>query len=220
MPAVLDEWLALAMSFAIRNALVLAFFGAMAENTIILGLITPGGPVVAMAAAGAQVAGLPLPLVALLAGAGMVCGALFDYTLGRLGLQRFLRHPRAGRLGQRLAAQIDQAEPLLRRHGWWVIFLAHAWSYARTTVALAAGACRLPLRRFLAFETPAAAVWGTFWSAVGYSLAAGYERFEPLLQRAGWVGLAMLALIVLGRRFIWPSLGSWLRRRLLSRRGG
>jgi len=203
---VLEGWAAAAFELAARFALPLAFFGAMAENTIVLGLFTPGGPVVALAAAGARAAGLPLPLVVALATAGMIGGALVDYGLGRAGAHQMLRHPRAGRLGARLAGQLDQVEPLLQRHGWWVVLLAHSWSYARTSVALGAGACRLPLRRFLRFEAPAAFLWSSLWCVVGYYLAANYERFEPLLQRAGWVGLAVAALILLGHRYLLPRL--------------
>jgi membrane-associated protein len=203
---VLEDWLAQAFAFAARHALALAFFGAMVENTVVLGLFTPGGPVVALAAAGARTAGLPLPLVVGLATAGMIGGALFDYALGRAGAHQLLRHPRAGRLGARLAAQLDQVEPLLQRHGWWVMLLAHSWSYARTSVALGAGACRLPMRRFLLFEAPAAFLWSGLWSVIGYYLAANYERFEPLLQRAGWLGLAVAVLVLLGNRFLIPRL--------------
>jgi membrane-associated protein len=212
MGTTVEDWLTLAFAFATRHALALAFFGALAENTIVLGLLTPGGPVVALAAAGARAAGLPLPLVAGLAWAGMVAGALFDYSLGRAGAHQLLRHPRAGRLGARLAGQLDQVEPLLWRHGWWVVLLAHSWSYARTSVALGAGACRLPLRRFLLFEAPAALLWSSFWSAVGYFLAASYDRFEPLLQRAGWIGLTLVVLVLLGRRFVLPRLRRLFKR--------
>jgi membrane-associated protein len=210
--AVLAEWGAMAFSFASRHALLLAFLGAMAENTILLGLLTPGGPVVALAAAGARTAGVPLPLMIVVAGAGMTAGALFDYYLGRLGAHQLLRHPRAGRIGQRLAAQLDQVQPLLYRHGWWVILVAQAWSYARTTVALGAGAARFPLHRFALLEAPVALLWATLWSLVGYSLAAGYERFEPLLQKAGWVALSLIALVLLGRRFLLPRLLPRLQR--------
>ncbi|HVG96003.1 MAG TPA: DedA family protein [Chloroflexota bacterium] len=206
MDTVLEDWLGQAFDLAARHALPLAFFGAMAENTIVLGLFTPGGPVVALAAAGARAAGLPLPLVVALATAGMIGGALFDYALGRAGAHQLLRHPRTGRLGPRLAGQLDQVEPLLQRHGWWVVLLAHSWSYARTSVALGAGASRLPLRRFLLFETPAALLWSSLWSVIGYFLAANYERFEPLLQRAGWFGLAVAVLILLGNRYLLPRL--------------
>ncbi len=195
----LQDWLAQALQLAGRHALSLAFFGALAENTIILGLIMPGGLVVALAAGGAREAGLPLPAVAALAGAGMTCGALLDYVLGRAGIHRLLRHPRSGPLGQRLVTELDRAAPLLRRHGWWLMLLAHSWSHARTSMAVA-GASRLPVGRFLALEAPAAVLWGTFWSIAGYWLLADDGRLEAALRWAGWIGVVGIATLTLARR--------------------
>ena len=63
-----------------------------------------------------------------------------------------------------------------------------------------------------------ALLWATLWSLVGYSSPAGYERFEPLLQGAGWAALTLIALVLLGRRFLLPQLLPRLQRATMARR--
>ena len=187
-------WLPRALVFFGRHAYLMAFLGALIENTILLGFLLPGGAVVALAAAGARAGGLSLPVVIVLASAGMTAGATLDYLIGRSGVARLLAHPRAGRVGRFLSARLDQAAPLLKRHGWWVLLIAHAFGHGRSSMAVAAGATGLPLRRFLAMEAPAALVWGTVFGAGGYALGGEWQMLELALRRAGWAGATLLIL--------------------------
>ncbi|HEX2034653.1 MAG TPA: DedA family protein [Chloroflexota bacterium] len=205
-------WFARLLLFFARHAYLLAFVGALLENTIVLGFLLPGGAVVALSAAGARQAQLSLPTLVLLAAAGMTGGAVIDYFLGRAGIARLLHHRWAGRLGRRLATQLEQAEPLLRRHGWWVMLLAHAFGHGRSSLALAAGASGLPLARFLAIEIPAALLWSAVYAGGGFLLAAEWETFELVLRRAGW---AVTAATVCGVVAWW-----YLHRRRRQSRGG
>ena len=191
------SWFARLLAFFAHHAYLLTFFGAMVENTILLGFLLPGGAVVALAGAGGREADASLPVLVLLAAAGMCAGAVIDYYLGRAGIARFLRHRRMGIWGTKFAEQLEQAEPLLRRHGWWIMLMAHAFGTGRSSLAVAAGASGLPLRRFLAMEAPAALLWSAVYAGGGYMLAAQWGTFELVLRRLGWVGtLGMVVLIV------------------------
>jgi membrane protein DedA with SNARE-associated domain len=187
-----------------RHALLLAFVGAMIENTILLGFLLPGGVVVALAGAGARVANVPLPLVVAAAALGMTAGAVIDYFMGKAGIHQLLHHRFTGRFGKKLARQLDNAEPLLRRHGWWIMLFAHAFGHGRSSMALAAGASRFPLRRFLVIEFPAALLWSALYAGGGFLLGREWDKFELILRRAGWVGAAVL---------IAGALGWWLWQR-------
>lgn len=200
------SWFARLMIFFAHHAYVLTFLGALVENTILLGFLLPGGAVVALAGAGGRRAELSLPLLILLAAAGMCAGALIDYYLGRAGIARLLHHRWAGRWGQRLALQLEQAEPLLRRHGWWMMLAAHAFGTGRSSLAVAAGASGLPLKRFMTIEAPAAVLWSAIYAGGGYLLAAQWSTFELVIRRAGWVVSVVTALTIL----IWWL---WQRRR-------
>jgi membrane protein YqaA with SNARE-associated domain len=136
------SWFARLLAFFAHHAYLLTFFGAMVENTILLGFLLPGGAVVALAGAGGREADASLPVLVLLAAAGMCAGAVIDYYLGRAGIARFLRHRWMGIWGTKFAEQLEQAEPLLRRHGWWIMLMAHAFGTGRSSLAVAAGASR------------------------------------------------------------------------------
>lgn len=201
LPAVGSAWLTRVLHFFSRHALLLAFFGALIENTVLLGFLLPGGTVVALSGAGARNAGISLPLLIVVAGLGMTGGAVIDYYLGRAGVHQLLHRRWTGKIGKRLAHQLHSAEPLLRKHGWWVMLFAHAFGHGRSTLALAAGASGFPLPRFLLIEIPAAMLWSAMYAGGGYLLAAEWQNVELLLRRMGWIGAAF---IIVG------GLGYWL----------
>src|SRR5437588_2973354 len=92
----------------------IVFLGAMLENTILLGLVLPGGTLVVLGAVDAQNGSMELPLVLLLAWTGTVLGASLDFALGRLGLHSRL----AGtHLYARFEPRLQVAGRFLQRYG-------------------------------------------------------------------------------------------------------
>jgi membrane protein DedA with SNARE-associated domain len=192
------SWFARLLAYFAQHAYVLTFLGALVENTIVVGFLLPGGAVVALAGAGGREANLSLPALIVLAAAGMCAGAVIDYFLGRAGIARILRHPRLGRWGTRFATQLEEAEPLLRRHGWWMMLMAHAFGTGRSSLAVAAGASGLALWRFMLIEAPAAFVWSAVYAGGGYFLASQWSTFELILRRIGWVGTIGVVAVIIG----------------------
>src|SRR5688500_1504462 len=185
-----------------RHALLLAFFGAFIENTVVLGFLLPGGTVVALSGAAGRTASLSLPWLDILSALGMTMGAVTNYYCGRAGLQRVLARPWTGKIGRDLALQLHSAEPLLRKHGWWVMLLAHAFGPGRSTLALAAGASGFSLTRFLIIELPAAFLWSALYAGGGFFLASEWNSLELLLRRIGWAG-AILLVVGGGAYWLW-----------------
>ena len=177
-----------------RHALLLAFFGAFIENTVVLGFLLPGGTVVALSGAAGRTADLSLPWLIIMSALGMTAGAMTNYYCGRAGLQRVLSQPWTGRIGRELAVQLRNAEPLLRKHGWWVMLFAHAFGPGRSSLALAAGASGFSLTRFLIIELPAAFLWSALYAGGGFLLASEWHNLELLLRRIGWIGAALLVI--------------------------
>jgi membrane-associated protein len=198
LPAHAVSWFSHLLTFFAHHAYFLTFFGALVENTIVLGFFLPGGAIVALAGAGGRQADLSLPALIVLAAAGMCAGAAVDYFLGRAGIARVLHHPWLGRWGPRFATQLEECQPLLRRHGWWMMLMAHAFGTGRSSLAVAAGASGLPLWRFLLIEAPAALLWSAVYAGGGYFLASQWITFELVLRRVGWVGTLGLVAVVVG----------------------
>jgi len=156
-------------------------------------------------------AGLPLPEDVALLGAGalvlrgwarlgplvavalpaVVAGDLFLYAVGaRLG-RRLVASRRLGVSPERLAA----AERWIARHGAWVVAAARLVVGVRAAAFLAAGALRMPLRRFLAADVAAAAVQVPLLVWLG---AAGAAELERVAAARLWLlgALAAAAAIV------------------------
>lgn len=191
------------------HSYLMVFLGSFLENTVILGFLLPGGIAVAVASAGGREVGASPVVLYLLGTAGMAGGAVFDYVLGRLGAERLLLSPRLGRLGPYLLTKLDDAKPLIVKHGWWMMLVVHAFGHGRSSLAMAAGASRLPLRRFLAMELPAAAMWSAAFVGGGYFLGGEWRLVTRTMARLGWAG-AVVAIIAVA---VW-----WYRRSRASRR--
>ena len=166
-------WLSRLLSFFGQHAYFLTFAGALIENTIFLGFLLPGGAVVALAGPAGAGPELSLPLLILLATAGMVGGAFIDYLLGRAGIARLLHHPLMGHWGIRMAHQLEQAEPPQSSR-----VVDRAPGARLRHGALRPGrrrrGQRAALRRFLVMEAPASSsgapstpVGGTSWPPSG-----------------------------------------------------
>jgi membrane protein DedA with SNARE-associated domain len=163
----------------------IVFLGAAIENTVLLGLVLPGGTLVMLGAVYAHDGSMALPTVLLLAFLGMVLGTSLDYTLGRFGLQSALSRSRfAPRLEPRLAV----AERFLERWGSGAFLLAHFIGHVRSFLAITAGMTRLPVRRFLLYEGTAALVWNLAFVGAGYALGENLERLQRFM---GWAGLTV-----------------------------
>jgi membrane protein DedA with SNARE-associated domain len=170
----------------------IVFLGAMLENTILLGLLLPGGTLVVLGAVYAQNGAMELPLVLLLAWVGTILGASLDFMLGRFGLQARLAETR---LHVRLEPRLDLAERFLQRYGIGAFVLAHFAGHIRSFVAITAGITNLPVRRFLLAEGIAALVWNTVFVGLGFALGKHVDTLQRIIGQAG---LMFLLAAVLG----------------------
>ena len=193
-PGTWEAWFHDTLHLLGQHSYLLVFLGSFLENTVILGFLLPGGIAVAVSSAGGREADASVTVLYLLGTAGMTGGAIFDYMLGRLGAERFLLDPRLGRLGPYLLSKLDDAKPHIEKHGWWMMLVVHAFGHGRSSLAMAAGASRLPVRRFLAMELPAAAMWSAAFVGGGYFLGGQWRLVTRMMAQVGWVGAALAAL--------------------------
>jgi membrane-associated protein len=199
----LNEWIKLLGEFYDQYGYLVVFLGTLGENTALLGLILPGNSLALLGAAYARLGTLNLGWVVLFASLGTILGYHIDYLLGRFVLARVASGWSMSRLGRhiRLAGRLRLARRLIAKHGGRAILMSHLIGQLRSFVALSAGMTRMKYRRFLGYELVAAALWNTTFCLLGYLLVAEVDRLQVLIERAGWVLLGVLLLLLLAWRF-------------------
>jgi membrane protein DedA with SNARE-associated domain len=196
------QWLDTLAAFYDRYGYALVFFGSLGENTALVGLFLPGSALAILGGFYARQGTLNLTWVIVLTWWAMVLGYQVDYVIGRFLLARVAKHWSATPFGRqlRLAGRLRLARALVARHGGKAILASHAIGQMRSFVALGAGASRMSYRCFLGFELVAALLWSVTFCLAGYLAGAERERLQVLLERAGWVVIALIALLYIAWR--------------------
>lgn len=189
----IGSWLDALQRFYDHFGYLLVFLGALGENTALLGLLLPGGTLALLGGFYARQGTLNLWLVLLLAWWGTVLGYNLDYLFGRFVLGRLAGRWGATLLGRRirLSGRMRLARVFLARHGGKAILLSHMVGHIRSFVALSAGASQMRYRRFLAFELVAGLLWSSAYVLIGYLAGSEREHLMMLIERSGWVILAI-----------------------------
>ena len=166
------------------------FLLAGAETALLIGVLVPGE--VASILGGVIASRGPVPLVAVAAAsvAGAWCGDSAGYFLGRRAafFERRRRDPNWSR-----------ARAFLRKGGIAVL-LGRFTPFLRTIMPAAAGAARMPYRRFLPWNLAGGLTWGVLSSLIGYW---GGRNAERVVHRAGIGGIAIAVVVLSILFFVW-----------------
>jgi len=177
-------------------AVAAVFLVTAGETAFFLGLVLPGELAVILGGVLASQARVPL-LAVLLAGViGPITGDSIGYFLGRRYGRRFF----SGRRRKRWA----KARAWLARWEAFAVFLGRFTAFLRSIIPAAAGAARLPYRRFLPWNVAAGVLWGVGSVMLGYFAGRNYET---LAHRASLLSLALFVLLLAA------ALVSFFRRR-------
>jgi membrane protein DedA with SNARE-associated domain len=198
MPTIpIREWIEILGTFYDQYGYLVVFLGTLGENTALLGLILPGNSLALLGAFYAREGTLNLGWVIFFAWLGTVLGYHADYLLGSFVLTHAMTRWSRSRLGQRLrlAGRIRLARKMLTQHGGKAIVFSHVIGHMRSFVALTAGITRMNYLHFLCFEAFAALLWNTAYSLLGYFIAVEIDRLQIIIERSGWVILAIVALL-------------------------
>jgi membrane protein DedA with SNARE-associated domain len=163
---------------------------AYLETAFFVGLIAPGEFAVIL---GGFVAGQGDVNVFLLGGVVFVCAAAGDTTsfvLGRrLGRGFLLRHgPQFGITEKRLG----YVERFFAGNAGKTILIGRFLGLVRALAPFLAGASRVPGRRFLSFDYPAAAIWSVTFVTLGYVF---WQSFDTVVSFAKKGAYALGALV-------------------------
>ena len=185
-----DAWLA---SLAASPWLLPALFTLVVGDAFLV--VLPSETLVVALGALAATTGSPaLWLVVPVAAAGAVVGDGLCYLIGRgVGLDRW-RWQRTGRV----AAAIERTRSAVHRRTALLVFTARYVPFARIAVNLAAGAGRVPLRRYLPLSAAAGIAWASYNVAIG-AIIGSVLRDSPVLAIVVSIPVAIVLGLVVDR---------------------
>ncbi|WP_448004125.1 DedA family protein [Agromyces bauzanensis] len=154
-----DAWIS---ALAASPWLLPALFGLVVADAFVV--VLPSETAVVAFGALAASTGAPDPgAIVPVAAAGAVVGDGLCYLIGRrIGLERW-RWQREGRVG----AALRRARDGVHRRTAVLVFTARYVPFARIAVNLAAGAGRVPLRRYLPLSLGAGVAWAAYNVGIG-----------------------------------------------------
>ncbi|MFB6611676.1 DedA family protein [Agromyces sp. NPDC056379] len=188
-----DAWL---VSLAASPWLLPALFALVVGDAFLV--VLPSETLVVALGALAATTGEPaLWQVVPVAAAGAILGDGLCYLIGRrVGLDRW-RWQRTGRL----AAAIQRIRTAVHRRTALLVFTARYVPFARIAVNLAAGAGRVPLRRYLPLSAAAGMAWAAYNVAIG-AIIGSMLRDSPLLAIAVSIPIAVALGLLVDRAIV------------------
>ena len=179
--------------------LPLVFFGVGIES---MGIPIPGETVLVIAAVAAGRGTLVPWEGALCAWAGAVIGDNIGYLLGHHYGERFWTLPGIRRFYH--PKRVELAESFFtRRRGWLVVFLARFVAILRIFAGPIAGISHMRWRSFLLANALGGACWVAAVMAVGLLVGSNLNRAIKIVENAGYIGLAVVAVLALGAAVLW-----------------
>lgn len=185
-----DAWL---VSLAASPWLLPALFALVVGDAFLV--VLPSETLVVALGALAATTGSPaLWQVVPVAAAGAVVGDGLCYLIGRrVGPDRW-RWQRT----PRIAAAIERIRTAVHRRTALLVFTARYVPFARIAVNLAAGAGRVPLRRYVPLSAAAGLAWASYNVAIG-AIVGSMLRDSPFLAIAVSVPVAIVLGLVVDR---------------------
>ncbi len=172
--------------------------GALAflETGAFVGLVAPGESAVLIGGVVAGQGRISIVTLIALVWFCAVAGDLTSYTLGRrLGRRFLVRHgPRLKITEERL----QKVEGFFDRHGGSTILIGRFIGLVRALAPFLAGASKLELRRFLAYDILGAGLWSALFCLLGYFFWQSLGTVEKYIGRgaAAFTGLVVIVLAI------------------------
>jgi membrane protein DedA with SNARE-associated domain/membrane-associated phospholipid phosphatase len=192
--ASITDWI---LSLHGAAAVAIVFAVPALESSAFVGFVFPGEIAVLLGGVLAYQGRIPLPVAIAAAVLGAFVGDGIGYWIGRLWgrqvLGGFLR--RVPLVRTRADEHLDAAEAYLRRRGPHAVVIGRFTAALRVMVPGLAGMAEMPYGRFALFNAIGAFLWGTTFVLLGYAAGAAWERVS---KDAGYVGFALLALVLIG----------------------
>ncbi len=165
------------------------FFGVLAENSMMLGLLVPGTIILMLAGLSAQNGSINLPLVFVLAVAAAWLGDTLSYGIGRLGWTRAIQRTSMGPM-------IEKVRGPMETNQRWIILGYHFAGYSRAVGPIAAGSFRIRYRTWAPLDYAGATLWVLVYLTIGVVIGMFGVKFGDTKQMARLVELLFTAVLV------------------------
>ncbi|TAN25808.1 MAG: phosphatase PAP2 family protein [Castellaniella sp.] len=178
-----------------------AFFAALLETALVVGLFLPGSTLLLLLGAWAAGGYLDFGDLLWFAIAGAVLGDNFNYWLGERYGQKWTR----GGVWFLTPSHFEKAHRFFERHGAKSVFLGRFIPSVKEIAPFVAGTVQMRYRTFLFWNFLGAIGWGVQWVGGGYLFGQSLKLAETWMSRAGMVLVAVLiawALLWLLQRFV------------------
>ncbi len=159
----------------------LAFFAALLETTVVIGLFLPGSTIILVLGALSARGYLDTGDLIWFAVLGAIIGDNINYYLGRkygaewLGKGFWFLKP----------FHIEKAKKIMDSHGAKSVFLGRFIPSVKEVVPFIAGSVKMNRRPFMFWNVLGAVGWGFQWVLAGYLFAQSLNLAEVWLSRAG-----------------------------------
>lgn len=175
---------------------LIVFVAAYFETAAFLGIVVPGETIMLAGGAAAGASGTSIGVIIIAAVVGAAMGDATGYFLGRRYGAALLER----KYFQRFAEPVDRAGSFLERNGWWALILARFMAMFRAVVPFAAGAARMPYRRFAIGNVTGSILYGGTIAGFGYWAGTRWEQMREIVSRGG-IALGVVIATVLAIYF-------------------
>jgi membrane-associated protein len=161
------------------------FLISAAETAAFMGIVLPGEAAVILGGVIASQGRVPLWAVVAAGVLGPLAGDSIGYFVGR-------RYD-ATKLKGRAARRWEKTRKSLDEKGGSAVFFGRFAAFLRSIIPAAAGAAKMPYRKFLLFDVPACVFWGVGSALLGYYAGTNWQT---ILHFAGAIAIAVFAVLV------------------------
>lgn len=171
-----------------------AFFAALVETTIGIGLIIPGSTIILILGALSARGSFDIYDLIWFAATGAILGDNINYYLGRKYASRWQEH---GFCLLKLP-QIEKSKYFINKYGLTSIILGRLLSGIKEIIPLVAGSIKISYSSFFIRNVFGTIAWSCTWIFIGYSCSQLINATELWLSRAGlFIPFSMMVCFVL-----------------------
>ncbi|MGH2679392.1 MAG: DedA family protein [Actinomycetota bacterium] len=163
------------------------------ESAALTGIVVPGDVILAIGGVYAAQDELGLGSVIAFGAFFGLLGESTGFLVGRRYGDSLLRRLPILR---RFEARLDQVEDSIQSNAGKTIVVGRFVTGAAGLIPFIAGASRVPARTFFVYTIPTMLLWSTAVTLLGYFVGNHVETIDRILSRVGWIGLALVAVVV------------------------